>query len=195
MNSLKVYVSLVTYNSLAQLGAPGLEKCVRSVLAQEGFKAGEDLFVRFSDNASEDGVIAWARGLFAASAVTIRANPANLGFAAAHNQNIKEALEWGADYILILNPDVVLEADAVARMTAALQSDSKSGSAAPRLYRADDQLAAVEPRRFDAAGMYITPALRHFDRGSNELDQGQYRGREYVFGASGACMLLRRAFE
>jgi GT2 family glycosyltransferase len=40
--------------------------------------------------------------------------------------------------------------------------------------------------------MYFTPCQRHLDRGSGELDSGQYETREYIFGASGAAAFYRR---
>jgi GT2 family glycosyltransferase len=39
----------------------------------------------------------------------------------------------------------------------------------------------------------MTPNQRHLDRGSGEIDMGQYERREYVFGASGAAAFYRRA--
>jgi GT2 family glycosyltransferase len=75
-----------------------------------------------------------------------------------------------------------------------MQNDPRSGMCCPRLYRADRKLVPVEPKRFDSTGMFITPAIRHFDRGSEELDSGQYRHSEYVFGASGAAVLMRAEF-
>ncbi|NLF26193.1 MAG: glycosyltransferase family 2 protein, partial [Deltaproteobacteria bacterium] len=190
----RVYVSIVTYNSLALHGEPCLKKCLDAVFAQRGFEAGSNLFVRLCDNASEDGLEAWVKRQFADAPLKVSVNAANLGFSAAHNQNIQEALDWGARYVLILNPDVALQPQALSCLTEALERDPQCGSATPCLYRADAELAAVTPRRFDAAGMYITRALRHFDRGSGEVDQGQYAICEYVFGGSGACLLLRSAF-
>jgi GT2 family glycosyltransferase len=46
---------------------------------------------------------------------------------------------------------------------------------------------------FDSTGIYFTPNQRHFDRGSREPDHGQYERPEYVFGATGAACLYRRA--
>jgi GT2 family glycosyltransferase len=44
----------------------------------------------------------------------------------------------------------------------------------------------------DSTGMYFTPAQRHFDRGSQEKDRGQYERRQLMFGITGAAMLCRR---
>ena len=46
---------------------------------------------------------------------------------------------------------------------------------------------------FDSTGIYFTPNQRHFDRGSQQPDRGQYERPEYVFGATGAACLYRRA--
>ena len=45
---------------------------------------------------------------------------------------------------------------------------------------------------FDSTGIYFTSNLRHFDRGSQVPDTGQYEQQEYVFGATGAACLYRR---
>ena len=42
--------------------------------------------------------------------------------------------------------------------------------------------------------MYITPEIRHFDRGSQELEKSQYDKTQFVFGSTGAAMLLKRSF-
>jgi GT2 family glycosyltransferase len=41
--------------------------------------------------------------------------------------------------------------------------------------------------------MRLVPAWRHFDRGSGEIDRGQYGRAERVFGATGAASLFSRA--
>ena len=45
----------------------------------------------------------------------------------------------------------------------------------------------------DSTGIYFTPMLRHLDRGSQEVDNGHYLNFEYVFGATAAAALYRRA--
>jgi GT2 family glycosyltransferase len=47
-------------------------------------------------------------------------------------------------------------------------------------------------KTLDSAGIYFTPALRHFDRGSGACDRGAYDRLEYVFGVTGAAALYRR---
>jgi len=45
----------------------------------------------------------------------------------------------------------------------------------------------------DSVGIYFTPAMRHFDRGWRETAGDRFGEMEYVFGASGAAALYRRA--
>ena len=48
-------------------------------------------------------------------------------------------------------------------------------------------------KTLDSTGIYFTPSLRHFDRGSGEPDRGAYEHFQYVFGVTGAVALYRRA--
>ncbi len=45
----------------------------------------------------------------------------------------------------------------------------------------------------DSTGIYFTRNLRHFDRGSKQPDTGEFDRPDWVFGATGAAALYRRA--
>ncbi|HEY0553161.1 MAG TPA: glycosyltransferase family 2 protein, partial [Thermoanaerobaculia bacterium] len=49
------------------------------------------------------------------------------------------------------------------------------------------------PATLDACGMILTRNWRHLDRGSGEVDRGQWSTADRVFGATGAASLFRRA--
>ncbi|MGH9460318.1 MAG: glycosyltransferase family 2 protein [Vicinamibacteria bacterium] len=113
-------------------------------------------------------------------------NTRNIGFAAAHNQGIR--LTAGELY-LALNPDVELTPSFIEEMVRAMAVDPLVGSVSGKLLRfASENGGAV----IDSTGIYMTPSLRHLDRGSGESDRGQYDRLQYVFGASGAAALYRR---
>ena len=171
-----VSVVVVTYNS-----APVIETCLESIHTQT-YRALEILII---DNASTDQT---AR-LVADTDLSPRLieNEANVGFAAAHNQGIR--LSRGA-YYLALNPDVVMAKDFVDRLVSAARTNPGVGSVSGKLVRPETGRGAP---LLDSTGIYMTPALRHLDRGSGELDHGQFDRRQYVFGASGAAALYRRA--
>ena len=186
-----IVIHVVTYNH-----AKTIRRCLESaVKVQETIQTGTDglmqALIWVSDNRSADDTAAIVEQNFA-QRVELTINPQNLGFSAAHNLAFARAIEAGSGYVLVLNPDLRLEAAALQHLVEALEADRTAGAACPKLIRADQTLEAVVPHRFDSTGMYITPAIRHFDRGSNELDTGQYDRPEYVFGATGACVLFCR---
>jgi GT2 family glycosyltransferase len=182
-----VFVHILTFNSEVNV-----LRCIESVLGQRGFLPGTDLQVHFTDNASSNDVPDLVAARFG-DRIRVHRNSANLGFCGGHNQGVAAFLKSNCEYLLILNPDVRLEADALAILCRALGQDSSIGLACPRLYRADQNLDPVPGALLDCAGMYMTPALRHFDRGSNLPDSAEFARDCFVFGGSGACLLLKRS--
>lgn len=181
-----VFVHIVSFNSQKYL-----KRCVRSVLSQRHFALGDNLIIQVTDNHSHDGSADLVRAEFGET-ISVVENEANLGFCGGHNQGVYAFLQSRCRFLLVLNPDVCLEADALGQLTDSLAADPKCGLASARLMRADEDLNPLTPAVFDSAGIVMTPSLRHFDRGSGEVDRGQYRSKEYVFGATGACLLLSR---
>jgi GT2 family glycosyltransferase len=139
------------------------------------------------DNASTDG----SRDVLARFEGRIRliCNDRNLGFAAAQNQAIRST---ASDWVLTLNPDAVLLPGFLSELVEGGQIDSKVGTVCGRLLSIGRNLEPLETPLIDSAGIYFTPAMRHFDRGWHEPDDGRFREMEYVFGASGAAALYRR---
>lgn len=124
--------------------------------------------------------------------ITFNKNQHNLGFAAAHNQGLRSFLDSDSEIFLVVNPDVALPPDFLTRLEKTLAGNPECGMITPKLLRADSQLRPGTPAFLDAAGMYLTKDLRHFDRGSNEPDRGQYNEKEFVFGGTGACLIFKR---
>ncbi|HQH27955.1 MAG TPA: glycosyltransferase family 2 protein, partial [Oligoflexia bacterium] len=183
-----VVVHIVTFNS-----SRTILPCLESALGQQGFELDANLLVAVTDNASIDDTSAIVLQHFG-NRVQFTQNSVNLGFCAAHNHGINTALSGGARYVLLLNPDCRLAPDALAQLVSTLENDPRSGAACPKLLRANAGLEPVVPHVFDSSGMYITPQIRHFDRASQQLDYGQHDCEEYVFGASGAAILLKSHF-
>jgi GT2 family glycosyltransferase len=184
--SPKVLVSIVTYNSSRHL-----KTCLETVRRQSL----KNLDVALWDNASTDPtaeIIENYRGFLS----FVHFSSTNLGFCAAHNRLIATST---SDYVLVLNPDIVLDPLFLQVLVEAMDKDPAAGSATGKLLRLDkdspDRLADSLNSRtdiLDTTGIYFTSNQRHLDRGSGEVDRGQYNRREYVFGASGAAALYRR---
>src|ERR1700758_2176699 len=173
-----VSVTIVTYNS-----GRFIKRCLESVLEQKY----PNLEVVVIDNASTDGTVDILEQF--ADRCRIYYNDGNEGFAAAQNQAI--ALARG-DWVLTLNPDVLLLPNFIQALVEAGQVDPKAGSVCGKLLTIRPTFDLPEKELVDSTGIYFTPMLRHLDRGSQEVDNGHYLNFEYVFGATAAAALYRR---
>lgn len=174
-----VTVTLVTYNS-----GRYIKRCLESVLAQKG----PPIEIIVIDNNSTDGT----RDILERYEDRCRIvyNHDNIGFAAAQNQAIQ--LSRGS-WILTLNPDVLLMPYFIQAMLEAGRLDNRIGTVCGKLLVMSPDFDIEARPRVDSTGIYFTPHLRHLDRGSREVDNGHYLKREYVFGATAAAALYRRA--
>jgi GT2 family glycosyltransferase len=139
------------------------------------------------DNASDDGTIDLLEPFEDRCRVVY--NEENIGFAAAQNQAI--GLSRG-DWVLTLNPDVLLLPDFIQALVRAGQLDPRAGTICGKLLTMTSAFDFPAEPVVDSTGIYFTPNLRHLDRGSLEKDNGHYRQYEYVFGATAAAALYRR---
>jgi GT2 family glycosyltransferase len=174
---VRVLVSIVTYNS-----SRPLQGCLSS-LERQTFKNYKAVLW---DNASTDGtsaVIEENRSIL----TEVHFSTSNVGFCAAHNRLISSA---ASEYVLVLNPDIILNPDFLEIMVGKMDLDSSAGSGTGKLLRWPD--AQSQQIVLDSTGVYLTRNQRHLDRGSNEIDDGQFERSEYVFGASGAAAIYRR---
>jgi GT2 family glycosyltransferase len=174
-----VSVTLVTYNS-----GRFIKRCLESVLEQR-YPTMEVIVI---DNASTDGTVDILEQF--ADRCRIYYNDENIGFAAAQNQAIGLAqTEW----VLTLNPDVLLLPNFVQALVDAGNVDPKIGTVCGKLLTIRATFDLPEKQLVDSTGIYFTPMLRHLDRGSQEVDNGHYLNFEYVFGATAAAALYRRS--
>jgi GT2 family glycosyltransferase len=173
-----VSVTIVTYNS-----GRFIKRCLESVLEQR-YPNREIIVI---DNASTDGTTDILEQFD--DRVKIIYNDENIGFAAAQNQAIH--LSQG-EWVLTLNPDVLLMPGFIQELVDAGNVDSKCGTVCGKLLTILATFDLPEKQLVDSTGIYFTPMLRHLDRGSQEVDTGHYTKPEYVFGATAAAALYRR---
>ena len=173
-----VSVTVVTYNS-----GRFIRRCLESVLDQ----LYEPLEVIVIDNASTDGTCDILER-FERRCLVIY-NEENIGFAAAQNQAIGLAR---GDWVLTLNPDVLLLSSFLTSLMATAAMDPRAGTVCGKLLLADASFDIEGSQRLDSTGMFFTPMLRHKDRGCLETSNGHYRHYEYVFGATAAAACYRR---
>jgi GT2 family glycosyltransferase len=157
-------------------GARVVGDCVRSLQAQD-YPAVQILVV---DNASTDGSADMIRREF--PGVRLHVNDKNLGFGGGNNVGIRLA---ETPYILMCNNDTRIQPDAVRRLVAAMEADSKAGSATPCII-----LAASG--KVDATGIVVCPDGLALGRGRAEAPEALREPAE-VFYASDCCCLYRKA--
>lgn len=172
-----VAVTIVTYNSGSYI-----RRCLNSVLDQK-YPRREIIVI---DNGSIDGTPDILETF--EDRVKVIYNEENLGFAAAQNQAIAISK---SDWVLVLNPDVLLMPGFIAALVAAGEAEDSVGSVCGKLLTMSSRFELPERPLIDSTGIYFTPALRHLDRGSQMVDDGRYDEFEYVFGATGAAALYR----
>ncbi|MBV8819184.1 MAG: glycosyltransferase family 2 protein [Acidobacteriaceae bacterium] len=175
----RVSVTIVTYNS-----GRFIKRCLESVLAQK--YSNKEIIV--IDNASNDGTVDILEQFEGSCQIVY--NDENIGFAAAQNQAIR--MSTGA-WVLTLNPDVLLLPNFIQALYDAGQIEPKVGTVCGKLLTILATFDLPDKPLVDSTGIYFTPAMRHLDRGSQEVDNGHYLNYEYVFGATAAAALYRRS--
>ncbi len=137
------------------------------------------------DNASSDCSVDAIREKF--PSVQIISNKENLRFAGGNNVGIRYALDYGADYVLLLNNDTVVDKEFLTEMVAIADQSARMGMIGPKIYYYS------EPKKIWYAGGRIEwwkGWVSHI--GIRELDGGQYDAITEVDYLTGCCMLVKR---
>jgi len=121
-----VTIIILNWNGLADT----LE-CLES-LADLDYPAYEVVVV---DNGSMDGSVEAIRGCF--PQVTLIENSENMGFAEGNNVGTRRALEHGADYVLLLNNDTVVDSAFLVELVNVAETDGEIGVASPLIFYYD----------------------------------------------------------
>ncbi len=159
-------------------GREWLPGCLESLRAQT--VAPEAVIV--VDNGSSDGSAAYVRTEH--PEVTLVELGRNTGFAHAANRGLAAA---DSEFVALVNPDVVLEPDWLARMAGALAAHPSAGAVACKMVSLDD------PRTLDDAGDILRRDGVCEQRGRFSRDDGSFDQPGEVFGACAGAALYRAA--
>jgi GT2 family glycosyltransferase len=137
------------------------------------------------DNGSTDGTLEAVAQ--AHPDVELIRSGGNLGYAAGNNLGIARALDRRADWVLLLNDDVVVEEGVAEALEAAARARPDAGVLACKV------LFAEEPRRIEYAGARFNALLGYSGRqkGYGRIDDHDDRLRD-VGRATGAAMAVSR---
>ncbi|MEP7337859.1 MAG: glycosyltransferase family 2 protein [Acidobacteriota bacterium] len=111
-----VAVIVLNYN-----GARWIERCMGSLIETDY----EDFKVILVDNASTDGSANIVQAKF--PQVEVILNPDNEGFSEGNNIGIRKALADGASYVVLLNPDTIVEPEWLRELIEAGEIASEAG--------------------------------------------------------------------
>ena len=127
-------------------------------------------------------------------------NEDNLGFSGGHNVGIKYALENGAEYIIVLNNDVILDKSLIKELVKSAKNDNNAGLISPKIYFAKGFEFHKDRYKENELGKIIWYAGGNMDwnnvigehEGVYEVDKGQFSKRKETDFASGCCMLIKK---
>lgn len=186
----KIYISVLNFNN-----RENTIECLKSL--QKVNFGNYEVNVVVEDNASSEALRITEKD-FKDLNLKIIYNKENLGFSGGHNVGIKYALSKNADYIVILNNDILLDKNFLQELVETAEKKD-AGIVCSKIYFApgfefhkgkysEKELGKV----FWYAGGLIDWAnviAKH--RGVDEVDKGQYDVEEETDFATGCCMMVR----
>jgi len=189
MPSKAVSIVIVTWNSIFYI-----RECLESVISQT-FK---DFSITVIDNRSSDGTVEFLRENY--PTVHILQNFKNLGFSKANNQGIKLS---NAEYVLVMNPDVVLEKNFLHRMVAFANEHKGGGSFTGRVFRITEKNTENyegvahfcdldRATILDTTGIVMKKNRTSENRGEGLINSDNFDKAVEIFGVSGCCALYRK---
>lgn len=177
---MKVAVILVNYNGIRYNTA-----CIESLLRQQT-DCRMKIFV--VDNASQDASVQAIKDRFGGEdrIETILLED-NHGFSYANNVGIRRAVQWEADYMLLLNNDTEAETDMLAQLVACAARHGGS-VIAPKIYYSDRRNVLW------SAGGDVSPLIRKVRHiGLDREDRGQFDEERQIGFATGCCLLIPKS--
>jgi GT2 family glycosyltransferase len=144
-----------------------------------------NLEIIISDNGSTDGTIEFVKENY--STVVLLENNRNLFWAGGNNVGIQRAMDDRADYIILLNNDVVVDPGFIGELVKVGETDPRIGMLGPKIYyHGDDkELWYAGGRVFLWRGI-----AKHV--GIREIDRGQYDNVVATDYVTGCALMVKR---
>lgn len=194
---MKIFVVILNWN-----GGKFILDCLGSVKKLE-IRNKRSLWLRHwkletivVDNASEDGSIE----LVEKTGVKLIRNKENLGFAEGNNVGIRYALKNGADYVMLLNPDTLVDKNLLVNLIEVAEKEETIGILSPKIYFAPGYEYHHDHYQEAERGKVIWYAGGNMDwknvlashRGVDEVDRGQYDDTSETDFGTGCCLLVKK---
>lgn len=173
-NDKQVYIILVSYRN-----ADLTIECVRSILSCND----PSIHIVIVDNNSpDDTFVTLKKELSGIHNVKLILSKANNGFSAGNNIGIKYSLKQGADYVMLLNNDTVIDPDMIDILK---NKCDRYTVASPKMYYYDS------PQRiWFAGGKYLKKSGRYIHIGENQMDSPEHSKSIRCDFLTGCCMMI-----
>jgi len=176
MHAPVVWAVVLTHGGAEEITAA----CLESLLAQDY----ANLTTLLVDNASFDGSGARLRDRY--PAVRYLNTGGNFGYTGGNNRGIAHAMADGAEYLLVMNNDTILERSCVRQLVDSLPECERLGAIAPKILYFDDPA-----RVWYAGGDYSMLRALGLHRGEMQLDDPTEPPRiEPTTFVTGCCFLM-----
>jgi hypothetical protein len=188
---MKVTAIILNFNSYLET-----VECVKSLLKVK--TTNFDLEIVIVDNGSiEKEAIIFKKEF---PKLLVIENKINLGFATGNNVGIKLALSRGADFVLLLNNDTVVDKGFLTNLMAIFKKDQRIGIVSPKIYFYPGREYYLRRYKKNELGKVVWYAGGLIDwdnmlpshRGVDEVDRGQFLELQETDFATGCCMLVRK---
>ncbi len=180
--NFKVSVIVLCYNAQKYIA-----DCLRTLKNQTY----PNLEIIIINNGSQDGSEVILEKLARENNYIFINNSDNLGYARGNNIGIEKA---AGDYIMMLNPDVILDRDYILKIVEILDTDSEIGAVSGKIlkYRLQDK-NIVKTKIIDTKGLKIFRSHRVVEIDANKKDDLILPDeKREVFGISAAAAIYRR---
>jgi len=155
-----------------------LEACVDSLVAAPGI---DHLIVVDNGNLAAERL--------SGRRLDVIVTGANLGYAGGMNAGIERALNGGADHVLVVNDDVVVDAGFIAPLLAELMTDARIGAVQPKLL-----FDTGDPPIVNSVGVELGRDGAGHDIGLGEPDGPAFAATREIELFTGGAVLLRAEF-
>lgn len=187
-----VSIIILGYNSKKYL-----KLCFRAIFAQSY----PNLEIIYVDNASSDDSLKVIESLLNKNIKIIK-NEKNLGYAGGQNVGIKNSQ---GEFVLCLNPDIILDKDYIKNIIELFQKNSKIGAITGKLLKFKLRNANIQmhindmntdiiekTNIIDSCGLEIFKSHRVVERGGGEAKSKILNLKSKIFGVSGAAPIFRK---
>jgi GT2 family glycosyltransferase len=160
----------------------------QTVVALQSLLASEypELHILVVDNGSTDDTVEYLSATY--PEVTLIVNDRNLGFAEGCNVGMRQALAHGAEYVFLMNNDLIIGRDSLKVLVDAAEADSTIGIVGPKIYYWGTSTILQS-----AGGTINWPRVRAELVGDGEEDLGQYDTVQESDFVSGSALLVKKA--